>query len=222
MFRTIRSKASSRILRSNYFAPLSGICLAGRAAGTYGRRVLIRQERPADQAAVRDVHRAAFGSHSAEVVPLVDDLRRSLTGEPGLSLVAVDDVDEVLGHVLFTRNLLDTPRRLVDVQVLSPLGVRPDVQRQGMGGQLIRQGLEALADTGVVAVFLEGDPRYYSRFGFAPGGDCGFRRPSLRIPPAAFQVHLFPSYEPWMTGTLVYRHEFWDHDAVGLRDSEST
>jgi putative acetyltransferase len=30
-------------------------------------------------------------------------------------------------------------------------------------------------------------------------------------------VRRLPSYEPWMTGTLVYRHEFWDHDAVGLR-----
>jgi len=30
-------------------------------------------------------------------------------------------------------------------------------------------------------------------------------------------VHLLPAYEPWMTGTLVYRREFWDHDCVGLR-----
>ena len=27
-----------------------------------------------------------------------------------------------------------------------------------------------------------------------------------------------PSYEPWMTGTLVLSHVFWEHDAVGLRE----
>jgi len=25
-------------------------------------------------------------------------------------------------------------------------------------------------------------------------------------------------YEDWMIGTLVYAQEFWDHDAVGLRE----
>jgi putative acetyltransferase len=70
------------------------------------------------------------------VVPLLDDLRRSLLTEAGLSLVAVDREDGVLGHVLFTRNLLDAPKRLVEVQVLSPVAVRPDVHRQGIGRML--------------------------------------------------------------------------------------
>src|SRR5690348_5832423 len=61
---------------------------APRAPDAYGRRVRVREERPTDQAAVRDVHREAFGAHSEMVVPLVDDLRRSLDSEPGLSLVA--------------------------------------------------------------------------------------------------------------------------------------
>jgi len=151
------------------------------------------------------------------IVPLVDDLRRSLETEAGLSLVATDNDDHVIGHVMFTRNLLDAPTQLVDVQVLSPLGVRPDVQRQGIGTALIRVGLEMLAERGVPLVFLEGSPDYYSRLGFVAGGDCGFHRPSLRIPEVAFQVYLLPAHRPWMTGTLVYRHEFWDHDAVGLR-----
>jgi putative acetyltransferase len=151
---------------------------------------------------------------------LVEDLRRSLTTEAGVSLVAVDDEAGLVGHVLFTRNLLDAPQRLIDVQVLSPLAVRPDAQRRGVGGELIRHGIEALTDRGVPVVFLEGSPDYYGRFGFLPAGDHGFRRPSLRIPPAAFQVRLLPNYAPWMTGTLVYRHEFWDHDSVGLRDPQ--
>ena len=30
-------------------------------------------------------------------------------------------------------------------------------------------------------------------------------------------VYPLPSYEDWMTGTLVYAQEFWRHDCVGLR-----
>ena len=177
----------------------------------------IRAERGDDRPVVAEVHRAAFGAEGEAIVPLVNDLRRSLETEAGLSLVATDDVDHVIGHVMFTRNLLDAPRQLVDVQVLSPLGVRPDVQRQGVGTALVRAGLEILAERRVPLVFLEGSPDYYGRLGFVAGGDRGFRRPSLRIPEAAFQVYALPAHEPWMTGSLVYRHEFWDHDAVGLR-----
>ena len=67
------------------------------------------------------------------------------------------------------------------------------------------------------AIFLEGSPGYYRRFGFEAAGSAGFRRPSLRIPEPAFQVRTFASYEPWMTGTLVYPEAFWELDCVGLR-----
>jgi putative acetyltransferase len=179
----------------------------------------IREELQSDVAAVQKLHRAAFAHQADQVDGLVHDLRHSLTSEPGLSLVAVDG-DEVVGHALFTRNLLDAPSRLVDVQVLSPVGVRPDVQGQGVGGALIRHGISTLAARAVPAVFLEGSPDYYSRFGFEPGTDHSFRRPSLRIPQPAFQVLLLPAHEPWMTGTLVYRQDFWHHDLVGLRPSD--
>jgi putative acetyltransferase len=180
--------------------------------------VLIREEKPGDEAGVAKVHAAAFGEHGRVVVPLVAALRDSLADEPGLSLVAVEG-DSVAGHILFTRNLLDAPRQLVDVQVLSPVGVLPERQRRGVGAALIEHGLAALADRGVPLVFLEGSPAYYSRLGFSPGHHHRFRRPSLRIPEAAFQVRLLPAYDPWMTGTLVYRQKFWDHDAVGLRET---
>ena len=179
----------------------------------------IRPETNDDHAAVRDLHRAAFEDEGDLVARLLDGLRRDLTPDNGLSLVATDD-GTVVGHVLFTRSLLDAPRRLVDVQVLSPVGVLPDRQGQGIGSALIRHGLEVLAGRGVPLVFLEGPPGYYSQLGFEPGGGHGFRKPSLRIPDAAFQVVRLPAYEPWMTGTLVYSHVFWDYDAVGLRDDE--
>ena len=175
----------------------------------------LRAEQHHDHAAVRDVHLRAFGASGARVAALVDALR---SDDPGALGLVAELAGEVVGHVMFSRSLLDAPRRLVAVQVLSPLGVRPDHQRRGIGGALVRHGLQLLGDRGVPLVFVEGDPRYYARLGFTPGGARGFRKPSLRIPDDAFQVAALTAYEPWMTGTLVYSATFWVHDSVGLRD----
>jgi putative acetyltransferase len=182
--------------------------------------VNIRAEEGSDAASVQALHLAAFGDHGKVVAGLVADLRKAVTAGEGLSLVA-EERDQVVGHVMFTPSLLDAPRRLVTVQVLSPVGVLPTRQRQGIGTNLIRRGLKILADRGIPLAFLEGPPGYYSRFGFEPGSAQGFRKPSLRIPDAAFQVLRLPSYEPWMTGTLVSSDTFGAHDAVGLRDADA-
>lgn len=178
----------------------------------------IRREHHTDIAEVRQVHLRAFGDHGAKVAGLNDDLRTAAVEGIGLSLVAVQDA-VVVGHVMFSHSLLDAAPRLVDVRTLSPIGVVPEYQRKGVGSALIRHGVDILATRHVPLVFLEGDPAYYSKLGFEPATECGFRKPSLRIPDPAFQVMRLPSYEPWMTGTFVYRDTFWNHDAVGLRDS---
>jgi putative acetyltransferase len=178
----------------------------------------LREERPDDRQAVREVHREAFGDHGDVVADLADSLREIITPRDGLSLVAEWE-GRVVGHAMFTRSLLDAPRRLVGVPVLSPLGVLPGWQRRGVGSALVRRGVETLAERGAPLVFLEGNPGYYARFGFVPGDGLGFRKPSLRIPDSAFQVITLPGYEPWMTGTLVYAEPFWRHDSVGLRDA---
>ena len=178
----------------------------------------VRLEQPADASAVRALHLAAFGAHGRLVCDLVDALRPTVQADAGLSLVATE-ADAVVGHALFTRCLLDAPRRLVDVEVLSPLAVLPERQGRGIGSALVRRGLELLAQRGVPLVFLEGPPRYYERLGFGRASKQGFRTPSLRIPDEGFQVVRLPSYEDWMTGTLVYSEPFWACDAVGLRDA---
>lgn len=174
-------------------------------------------ERPDDREAVRDLVARAFGGPL--VADLVDALRASPDWVDGLSFVATRH-DAPVGYVAFTRGLLDAPRRLVDVLVLSPLAVDPGLQRAGIGSALVRHGLEQVRSRREPLVFLEGSPTYYPRFGFRPAGDAGFRRPSLRIPEPAFQVLELPTYEPWMTGTLVYSRVFWDLDCVGLRDQD--
>jgi putative acetyltransferase len=182
--------------------------------------VNIRAEKPTDVAAVRAVQVAAFGDQGAVVARLVDDLRDLIARSEGLSLVAEEE-GGIVGHAMFSPSLLDAPKRLVTVQVLSPLGVLPPMQGQGVGSALVRRGVELLAERDVPLVFLEGSPTYYGRFGFERATALGFRRPSLRIPEAAFQVLRLAAYEPWMAGTLVYAEAFWRHDLVGLRDADA-
>jgi len=179
--------------------------------------VNIRVETEKDWSGVEAVHRVDFGDHGIVVSRLVDDLRGLVAKGEGVSLVA-DGVEGVVGHAMFTSSLLDAPRRLISVQVLSPVGVLPRYQRQGVGSAIINRGLEILVERSVPVVFVEGPPQYYSRFGFEPAAEHGFRKPSLRIPDTAFQALRLPSYEPWMSGTLVYSEIFWRHDAVGLRE----
>jgi putative acetyltransferase len=173
----------------------------------------IRVEQPDDLESVAQLHREAFADYGDRIAGLIADLRAA--GD-GLSLIA-DDSARIVGHVLFSRGWLDATARLVAVQVLSPVGVTPAMQRRGIGAAMIRRGADMLSARGVPAIFLEGDPGYYGRLGFVPAKPLGFRKPSLRIPDAAFQVLILPAHEPWMTGTLVYPDPFWRHDAVGLR-----
>jgi putative acetyltransferase len=177
----------------------------------------VRVESVDDRHAVARVHREAFGTSGDRVAELADALRRLITRDSGLSLVAEEE-SLIVGHVMFTPNLLDAPRELVTVQVLSPIGVLPGYQREGIGAELIKAGLQVMDERGVPAVFLEGSPTYYRRFGFSSGERLGFRRPSLRIPDSAFQAIQLSAYEPWMWGTLVYADVFWEQDAVGLRE----
>jgi putative acetyltransferase len=171
--------------------------------------------RPGELTQVRALAQRAFGDDSS-IGELIDALRASWAWVDELSFVAELD-GELVGQVLYTRAWLDTPARLVDVLVLSPVGVRPDVQRCGIGSRLITTTLAVIGARPEPMVFLEGHPAYYPRFGFEPAARLGVVAPSRRIPPEAFMTFRLPSYAPTMTGTLVYPDAFWRCDAVGLR-----
>ncbi|MFI1470113.1 GNAT family N-acetyltransferase [Streptomyces wuyuanensis] len=179
---------------------------------------MIRQETVDDHRDVGEVHASVFGDRD-RVPGLVEALRVAEAALAPMSFVAVAD-DRVVGNVLLSAARLDAPRRIVDVLSLSPPGVVLELQRQGIGTQLVAHALEAADSQGVPLVFPEGSPRYYGVCGFEAAGALGFRSPSLRIAEAAFQVARLSTHEPWMTGTFVYSEAFWAFDCVGRRDPE--
>jgi putative acetyltransferase len=178
--------------------------------------VSIRDYRPGDAAAVREVLTRAFDDHGE-----VADLAEALTARRDHSspaLVAEAD-GALLGYVQLSRGWVDAPRRLVDILILSPLGVVPTHQRRGVGRVLGEAARDQARQMQAPAVFLEGNPAYYSRFGWQPASSHGFTAPSVRVPDPGFQVTLLPSWQPWMVGAVVYNDTFWAHDRVGIRDT---
>lgn len=125
----------------------------------------IRPEQPEDIEAIRQITKAAFTpvEHSSQTeAAIVDALREA--GALAISLVAVADGD-VVGHVAFSPVAIDEADQ--GWYGLGPVSVRPDQQKRGIGGALIREGLSRLAQIGAKGCVVLGDPAYYGRFGFA-------------------------------------------------------
>lgn len=128
----------------------------------------VRSATADDLDAIVAVHEAAFG-RSAEGV-LVRRLVEA--GKASVSLVAVDEDDAVIGHVLFSPVTVeqgDDGKALG----LAPVAVHPDHQRQGIGHALIEEGIGACFVADARAVFVLGSPAYYAGFGFQKASSHG-------------------------------------------------
>jgi putative acetyltransferase len=58
---------------------------------------------------------------------------------------------------------------------LAPVAVRPDVQSQGIGSQLIRAGLRFCQEPGYDYCVVLGSPEYYQRFAFEKASIVGLQ-----------------------------------------------
>jgi len=115
-----------------------------------------------DLDAIVEVHRAAFGRDTeANLVR-----RLVAAGRASISLVAVDEDDTVLGHVLFSPVTIEEGDDGKSLG-LAPVAVHPDHQRQGIGHDLVEEGIGACFVQDARAVFVLGSPAYYTQFGFA-------------------------------------------------------
>ena len=137
------------------------------------------QIRPTKESDLHDVllvEKAAFGTEEGqEIADLVNDLLGDPSAMPILSLIAIKE-NQVIGHILFTKAIIDSNHSISAV-ILAPLAVIPAAQSQGVGGQLINEGLKCLSESGVDLVFVLGHPEYYPRHGFRPAGILGFDAP---------------------------------------------
>jgi len=126
--------------------------------------VIIRPESPADVAAIHVVTLEAFKGqpYSDETEHLIVDRLRDV-GALSLSLVAEVE-GEVVGHIAFSPvELSDGSKQWFG---LGPVSVLPSFQGQGIGGALIRRGLEMLRERAVAGCVVVGNPELYRKYGF--------------------------------------------------------
>lgn len=129
--------------------------------------VILRDQGPADAAAVRSIVAAAFGrSLEADLVE-----RLHAEGDVAIALVA-EDAGRIVGQVLFSRMAASFP-----ALGLGPVSVIPERQGEGIGSRLIRAGLARAAQGEWKGVFVLGAPAYYRRFGFDAALARGFESP---------------------------------------------
>jgi putative acetyltransferase len=125
--------------------------------------MIIRPEKPGDEAAIGAVVAAAFGR--AQEAELVTKLRDN--GDLVLSLVGEDE-GKVIGYVAFSRVWIEHVGARMPGISLAPVAVLPERQRHGAARALIGAGHLRLKLLGEKIVFVLGDPDYYKRFGFSP------------------------------------------------------
>nr|WP_298101912.1 N-acetyltransferase [uncultured Shinella sp.] len=163
--------------------------------------MILRPEREDDIDAIRRLTETAFKTalHADGTEHVIIDRLRA-AGALALSLVVEMD-GVIVGHVAFSPVSLSDGS--ADWYGLGPISVDPAHQGGGIGGMLVRDGLERLKGLGAAGCVLLGDPAYYSRFGFVSGS----RLTLDGVPPEYFMhVAFSPVYGG---GTVTYHPGFY-------------
>jgi putative acetyltransferase len=149
----------------------------------------IRGLQPTDIEQADAITRAAFEAEFGSITEtdLVGKLRLH---EAGAFELIAERHGEIVGHIILS------PVRVTDEQGdsdhelmmgLGPMSVRPDLQRRGIGTDLIHAALCEAWDRGALAVVVLGHPTYYPRFGFETAASFGLSLP-YKVPDDAFMV----------------------------------
>ena len=163
--------------------------------------VMVRRGNVDDIGPIRVVNEVAFeGSEEAD---LVDRLRHE---SAVLASFVAECEGSVIGHIMFSRMLIEAATDFIPSVALAPLAVLPAHQRRGVGSQLVQFGLEWLLARGERSVLVLGHPRYYERFGFST--DRARLLTSPFAPDAFMALELVANALDGIRGTVRYPDAF--------------
>lgn len=170
----------------------------------------IRPETPTDYPGISEVNDLAFGQPAEG--KLVEKLRKNPKFVPELSLVAEVD-GRIVGHVLFFPIVIksgagDEECEEYETISLAPISVLPEFQKQGIGGGLIKEGLEACRKLGYGSAIVLGHPEYYPKFGFEPASKWGIKDPFGAPEEAFMALELKDGALEGVSGVVEYPEEF--------------
>lgn len=132
------------------------------------RALVVRPEQKSEIHIIRELIQEAFDPmpfSTGKEWQLAENIRQSQGYIPGLALVAILD-GTLAGHSMISLAEIEGKKKKHAVLVLGPVSVLPDYQRQGIGQEMIRIGIEAAKRLPLGAMIVVGDPSYYSLFGF--------------------------------------------------------
>lgn len=164
--------------------------------------MIIRPETTADHDAIRRVNDEAFGDLIE--AKLVDAIRESDRFLPELSLVAVSE-GQTLGHVI--SSYVDVEPGARRVLQVGPLAVLPPHQRRGIGSALMEETIRIADARGEPLLLIEGDPKFYERFGFTRADAVGIEPPPQARGPQYFMIRALESYDAAFRGRAIYPPE---------------
>ncbi|MEG0385720.1 MAG: N-acetyltransferase [Solibacillus sp.] len=131
--------------------------------------ILIRQEHVEDYSKTEEVVKYAFLDEEysdKKEHELVHRIRKTEAFIPELSLVALDQEDSIVGHILLSKIKIVDGDQAVDSLALAPVSVIPEYQKKGIGSRLIKAVLKKAEQLGYHSVIVLGHSEYYPKFGF--------------------------------------------------------
>lgn len=168
--------------------------------------ILIREENTNDYAAIKNVNDKAF--NQPQEGNIIDKLRHS--GVQQLSLVAETD-GKIVGHIFFSPAEAEGKNGKITGTGLAPMAVLPEYQKQGIGKQLIREGIERIKKQSVPFIIVLGHAQYYPKFGFEKASKYGLKCQWEGVPDEAFMVMILDKDKMKdVHGVVRYREEWND------------
>ena len=122
------------------------------------------------------VEKVFTDSETAENGKIVRNLLAEIRSKkyyiPDLDLVMVNENDEIIGHVLFSRFHIEG-RYEEELLILTPMSLKIEFQRQHISKDLIEYGLKRAGELGFKACIVEGNPMNYRPRGFVTSANYG-------------------------------------------------
>lgn len=194
----------------------------------------IRLEKPEDYREVENLVRESFwnvyrpGCSEHYVIHVLRDdpafvkeldfvMRLSVQeNDPGDHSAAEKD-GVLIGQNMFMRTVIEADDgRVIEVLTMGPIGITPELKRQGYGKKLLDYSLEKAAARGFGAVLFEGNIGFYGHSGFSYARNFGIRYHDL--PEGADDSfflckELIPGYLDGITGVYQTPQGYYVDDA---------
>lgn len=135
---------------------------------------------------------------------------------PELDFVMEQD-GRLIGQNMFMKTVIDADDgRMIPILTMGPIGITPELKRQGYGKKLLDHSLQKAAELGFGAVLFEGNIAFYGKSGFDYAEKFGIRYHDLpEGADASFFLckELIPGYLSGVTGVYQTPQGYYVDDA---------